>query len=591
MKLRMSGLCVLLVVLFSACAKKPAPDLVLFNGKIVTADRNFRIAEGLAVTGDRITEVGAPMDVLRLAGPATKRIDLQGRTVLPGLIDSHSHAAAAALYEFDHTVPDMETLDDVLAYIKARAEALKEGEWVSLSQVFITRLKDQRYPTRAELDRVAPKNPVAFRTGPDASLNSLALKLCGIDRNFKPGTGEPCRIESDAATGEPTGILRSCAGYLKYKTTDKVPTTDDRRNRLKMLLSDYNSVGITSLVEGDAEDEEVEIYKQLKERGELTCRTFLALHVDSNQPVDKIEERIRGASANPLHRYDNMLWLRGIKTYLDGGMLTGSAYMGQPWGVSKVYSIDDPSYRGMRFIEPEKLYQMAKAALANDFQFTAHSVGDGAVATLVDAYERIDRELPVRDRRPNITHANFIRPETIQKMKALGVVANMQPVWLYMDGATLLKHFGQERLSIFQPYRSLQENGVIVGGGSDHMQKMGSFRSINPYNPFLGIWTTVARKPRWMEGALHREQALSREQAIALYTVNNAWLTFEEKEKGSLEPGKLADFIVIDKDILTCPEDEIKTIQVQRTYLGGKAVYTQPGMDRELDAPGPRRRR
>jgi predicted amidohydrolase YtcJ len=578
MKVRLLGACILIIVISTACARKPAPDLVVFNGKIVTADGNFRIAEAMAVRGDRIVAVGSTQEILNLAASTTQRVDLKGQTVLPGLIDSHSHAAAASLYEFDHTVPDMETIDDVLAYIKGRAETLKEGEWVSLSQVFITRLRDQRYPTRAELDRAAPKNPVAFRTGPDASLNSMALKLCGIGKGFKPATGEPCRIERDPRTGEPTGILRSCAGYLKYKTSEKVPTAEDRRNRLKLLLSDYNSVGITGLVEGDAEDDEVEIYKQLKESGELTCRTFLALHIDAQQPVERIEERIRQAAANPLHKYDNMLWLRGIKAYLDGGMLTGSAYMGQPWGVSKVYSIDDPAYRGMRFIEPERLYRIAKSALENDFQFTAHSVGDGAVATLVDAYERINKEVPVRDKRPNITHANFITPETIQKMKALGVVANMQPVWLYMDGATLLKHFGPERLAIFQPYRSLQENGVIVGGGSDHMQKIGSFRSINPYNPFLGIWTAVARKPRWMDGPLHPEQALTRAQAITLYTANNAWLTFEEKEKGSLEPGKLADFIVIDKDILTCPEDDIKAIEVQRTYLGGKPVFTRAGL-------------
>ncbi len=578
MTMRQVGICALLAVGLSACATRPAPDLVVYGGKIVTVDGNSRIAEAMALKGDRILAVGASADILDMAGSATQRLDLKGQTVLPGLIDSHSHAAAAAIYEFDHTVPDMETIDDVLRYVKARADALREGEWVSLSQVFITRLRDQRYPTREELDRAAPKNPVAFRTGPDASLNTMALKLCGIDRSFKPAGGEPCRIERNPRSGEPTGILRSCAGYLKYKTSEKVPTADDRRNRLKLLLADYNSVGITGIVEGDAEDEEVEIYRQLKDRGELTCRTFLALHVDAQQPLEKIEARIRQAAAHPLHQHDSMLWLRGIKAYLDGGMLTGSAYMGQPWGVSKVYSIDDPAYRGMRFIDPERLYRIARAALENDFQFTAHSVGDGAVASLVEAYERINKDLPVRDRRPNITHANFIAPETIQKMKALGVVANMQPVWLYMDGATLLKHFGAERLSIFQPYRSLFDNGVVVGGGSDHMQKVGSFRSINPYNPFLGMWTAVSRRPRWMEGTLHSEQSISREQALRLYTTNNAWLTFEEKEKGSLEPGKLADFIVIDRDILTCPEDEIKGIEVQRTYLGGKPVYPRTGL-------------
>ncbi|MGH7201246.1 MAG: amidohydrolase family protein, partial [Planctomycetaceae bacterium] len=150
--------------------------------------------------------------------------------------------------------------------------------------------------------------------------------------------------------------------------------------------------------------------------------------------------------------------------------------------------------------------------------------------------------------------------------------ADLQPAWLWLDGATLLKQFGEERLRYFQPYKTLAEHGVIVGGGSDHMQKIGSRRSVNPYNPFLGMWIALAREPRWMDGPLHAEERLTREQAIRLYTINNAYLTFEEEEKGSLEHDKLADFVVLKTDILTCPVEEVKDIEVQRTYLGGRLV-------------------
>jgi hypothetical protein len=163
--------------------------------------------------------------------------------------------------------------------------------------------------------------------------------------------------------------------------------------------------------------------------------------------------------------------------------------------------------------------------------------------------------------------------EIVRKMRELGIVANMQPDWLWLDGATLCKQFGDARLAYFQPYKTLFTSGVVVGGGSDHMQKIGSLRSINPYNPFLGMWIALARQPRWMDEPLDPEQRISREQAIRLYTINNAWLTFEEKEKGSLETGKLADLIVLDRDILTCPLDEVRQIQVERTYLGGKLIY------------------
>ncbi len=558
------------------CADRQPADLILQNGKIVTVDPRFSVVSALAVQGDRVLAAGSDSEIGALAGPNTKRVDLRGRTVLPGLSDSHVHAVAAAMYEFDHPVPDMETIDDVLRHIKSRAAVLPEGRWIVISQVFITRLREQRYPTRDELDRVAPKHPVVFRTGPDASLNSLALKLSGIDRNFRITDGQAGRVELEPKSGEPTGILRNCARFIRYQTSEKPPSVTDFRQRLKQLLADYNSVGITSIVDGDTDDSEVELFRSLRDSGELSCRIFVALSIDAQMPMEKIEARILSAAQNPLHVHDNMLWLRGAKSYLDGGMLTGSAYMSQPWGISKVYSIDDPRYRGMLFIEPDKLYRIMRLALANGLQFTAHTVGDGAVDSFLDACERVNADFAVRDKRPVITHSNFMSREAIEKMARLGVLANMQPAWLFLDGATLLKQFGVDRLSFFQPYRTIFDRAVVVGGGSDHMQKIGSLRSINPYNPFLGMWTVLTRQPRWMDGPLHPEQRIRREEAIRFYTINNAYLTFEEKEKGSLETGKLADFIILDRDILTCAVDDIRTIQVLETYLGGKRIFARP---------------
>jgi predicted amidohydrolase YtcJ len=541
----------------------------------VTVDAQFSVVEAMAIRDGRILATGTNADMQGLAGAGTQQVDLDGKTVVPGLIDSHVHAPAASMYEFEQPVPDMQSIEDVLAYIRGRASRVEPGRWIVLSQVFITRLREQRYPTRLELDQAAPRNPVAFRTGPDASLNSAALEISRIDAKFRVPDGEPCRVERDGR-GEPTGILRNCGRYIAARSTGPSPTTADRLDRLRQLLADYNSVGITSIVDGNADDSGVELYRALLAKGELTTRTFLAYGVDAQAPIDRVEAAITQAAAHPLHKHDDMLWLRGIKAFLDGGMLTGSAYMRQPWGVSQIYSIDDPAYRGVRFIEPEKLYRMAKLALASDLQFTAHAQGDAAVETLVDAYERINRsDFPVRDRRPSITHGSFMSRDIIDKMQALGVVANLQPAWLYLDGTTLGQHFGPERLAYFHPYRTLAERGVIVGGGSDHMQKIGSLRSINPYNPFLGMWTTITRQPRGANAAQHPEQALTREQALRLYTINNAFLTFEEAHKGSLEPGKLADFAVLDRDILTCPVEQVKDIQVDATYLGGARVYTR----------------
>ena len=567
---------VALTAIVASSQSQPPPSLIVHNGKILTVDAQFRSVEAMAIRDGRIVAVGRNADILKLAGPGTERTDLGGKTVLPGLIDSHVHAPAASMYEFAQSVPDMQSVEDVLAYFRARAQAAEPGQWITLSQVFITRLREQRYPTRVELDAAAPKHPVVFRTGPDAALNSIALSMSGIDAKFQVPAGEPCRVERDQ-TGQPTGILRNCARYIKSGSSESSPTDADRVRRLKELLADYNSVGITSIVDANTSKAEVALYKALRDQNALTCRTFMAYGVDAQAPLREIEAAIRAAAADPLHQHDDMLWLRGIKAFLDGGMLTGSAYMREPWGLSKIYSIDDPAYRGVRFIPAEKLYQIAKLALSNDLQFTAHSQGDAAVEAMVDAYERIDREdFRVRERRPSITHASFMSKAAIDKMKALGVVANLQPAWLYLDGTTLRQHFGLERLAYFHPYRTLFEQGVAVGGGSDHMQKIGSLRSINPYNPFLAMWTTIVRQPRGSDGPLHPEQSLTREQAIRLYTTNNAFLTFEEARKGSLEPGKLADFVVLDRDILTCPLDEVKDIQVEATYLGGTRVYARP---------------
>lgn len=561
-------------VLIGFLGADPA-DLVIHHAKVVTVDPKFRIVEAIAVRRERIIVVGDDEDILKLAGPTTKVIDLEGRTVLPGLMDSHTHPTGASMYEYDHPVPEMETIADVLKYIEQRAKAADEGDWIVVQQVFITRLRDQRFPNRNELDQVAPKNPVLFRTGPDGAVNSLALKLSGIDKDFKITDGQPGYLERDPKTGELTGILRSCTRLVKTKSSGKsTPATEaDRLDRLKQMLAAYNAVGLTSIADRDCGDEAVKLFGKLRESKELTCRVFCSYSVNAQDPLDKIEQRIKKAAEHPLHAKNDWVWLRGVKSYLDGGMLTGSAYMREPWGVSAIYGITDPQYRGLLYIPPEKLRSLARLAFDNGFQFTAHTVGDGAVHALIDAYEAINRDLPLREHRPCITHCNFMSREAIDRMKAVGIVADLQPAWLRLDGATLLKQFGPQRTEYFQPYKSLFDSGVVVGGGSDHMQKFGSLRSINPYNPFLGMWITLTRQPRWAEQPLHPEQRITREQALRLYTINNAFLMFAEQDKGSLEPGKLADFIVLDRDYLTCPLNEVADIEVRQTFVGGKQVY------------------
>jgi predicted amidohydrolase YtcJ len=546
-------------------------DLILHNGKIVTVDRDFAIRQALAVKDGKLTRVGTDTDVLAARGPNTRVVDLGGKTVVPGLIDSHTHPTGASMHEFDHPIADMETIQDVLDYISDRARVLGPGKGIVLRQVFITRLNEQRYPTRAELDRAAPENPVVFGTGPDASLNTLALKESGIDKDFKvEGAG---KVETDPATGEPTGILRNLGRYIKTTSSGRKATREQQEGRLRELFHDYNAIGLTSIIDRSAEDSAIDQYRRMLSAGALTVRIGVSRHVGTDGSLESVLAQIQKVADHPLRKGTPMLRVIGIKTFLDGGMLTGSAYMRQPWGVSRIYSIDDPAYRGVLFIPPEKLLPIVRATVEAGLQFTAHSVGDGAVHNLLDAYEAVNRSTPVAPTRPCITHSNFMSREAIDQAAKLGVVVDIQPAWLYLDTRTLTAQFGYDRLRWFQPLHSLFEAGVTAGGGSDHMQKIGSLRSINPYNPFLAIWVAITRKAKGYEGRLHPEEALTRAQAIQFYTINNAKLLFLEDQVGSLEPGKFADLVILDRDILTCPEDEIREIRPVTTYLAGKAVF------------------
>ena len=237
----------------AALRGQDAADLILLGGKIMTVDAAFSIHRAMAVKDDRILAVGGDEEISRHKGPHTKVVELGGRVVMPGLIDSHTHPASAAITEFDHPIPQMESIADVLDYIRSRVSVLEEGQWIWVSQVFLTRLNESRYPTRAELDVVAPRNPVVFQTGPDASVNSLALKLSGMDKDWKVGDGGYGHAEKDPVTGELTGILRSCTRCLKYVPSTKAPTPDQHAELLKTLLADYNRVGITGVGERDVD--------------------------------------------------------------------------------------------------------------------------------------------------------------------------------------------------------------------------------------------------------------------------------------------------------------------------------------------------
>lgn len=569
-----------MLLLASTVAFAQDADLVLRGGKIVTVDADFQIVEAMAIRAGRIVGVGTAAEIESNIGPETRIVDLHGQMVLPGLIDSHVHPGSASMFEADHEIPPMDSIADVLEYIRGRAEVVPKGEWINVSQVFITRLREQRYPTRAELDSAAPEHPVLFRTGPDGSANTLGLAENGIDKAF--AAKHPNNVMVDPATGEPTGLLRQSSAVFKSKSAPSAKrlTESERDDRLMMLLDDYGRWGITGIIDRNCSDSARSQYGRLLKSNRLQIRVRLSRSLNPRGDLAEIEQKLDAIVSDPYFvKPDPRLGVIGVKVFEDGGMLTGSAYFNQPWGISTIYGIEDPRYRGMQYIDQQRIEELVRACVKRNLAFTAHCQGDAAVDTLVGAYEKVNQEIPVGPTRSTLTHSSFMSENAIAGVAKLGIGVDLQPAWLYLDARTLVAQFGDERLKYFIPLRSLFDAGVMAGGGSDHMQKIGSLRSVNPYNPFLGMWVAATRTANLHDQPIHPEQALTREEMIRFYTINNAWLMRNEQEVGSLEVGKRADFIVVDTDLLACSDDQIRETKVDSTWLDGEKIFPQPSID------------
>jgi predicted amidohydrolase YtcJ len=548
-------------------------DLIVHNGKVLTVDAKDAIAQAVAVKGDQILAVGSNATILKHRGPTTKLIDAKGRTVMPGLYDSHTHPVGAAMSELDEELPYLKSLEDVFAYIRKKAEKLPDGEWIVLRFAFPTRLKEARFPTLAELDRAAPKHPVLYNAGPASMVNSMALKVSKVTKETKsPANGV---IVKDPQTGELTGMLRNATGVLQG-VPDSKASSKDRREAVKKLFALYNSFGITSVADRSASRGALDLYHDLHNKNELTVRINAAPSFSPGGTREEIAKRLDnlpGKDGRDGPTGKGGVWIRigPIKFFLDGGMLNGTAYMRQPWPKGDTYQIVEDDYRGLLFVKPDQVATIAEEAAKRKWSVTAHCAGEGAMDVLLDAYDLADRQTPIKDLRFCITHANFPSQRNLERCQRLGVCADVQPAWLYKDGDTLYRVLGKERTRWFQPYKSWLKY-TTIGGGSDHMIKLDPRKATNPWDPWLGIQVAVTRATESGQ-VLFPEECLSRMEALRLYTINNAFLHHEEKDKGTLEPGKLADLIIIDRDYLTCPAASIGETRVLKTVVGGRVVY------------------
>lgn len=544
-------------------------DLILHNGKIVTVDNKFSVQQAIAIRNGQIAMVGSDAAVLKAErGARTRVLDLQGKTVLPGLFDNHVHAIEAGLSEFRGPLPRFDSFAAIQDYIREQMKTTPKGRWIIVPRTFPTRLKEMRMPTKELLD-IAAANPVMFDASYVVVVNSYALRMSGITRDTpNPPRGE---IVKDA-TGEPSGILRNAQGLLKNLEPAKPFTDDEKMAALLDMLHRYAAAGLTSIADRALKQNEIALYQRLKRERGLPIRVAMTWWVDVQRPEADLIKEIQAA---PYKTGDGDHWLRflSFKVNMDGGMTIGTAYQRQPYGPfgHELYGLTNPDDRGQIFATPEKYLAVMRAARDKGWQLSAHSQGGGAVDVFLDTMEALNKERPIAPTRSHLIHASFQSEQAIARAKRLGILADVQAPWLYLDAPALEKVFGYDGMRMFYPLRAYLDAGILLSGGSDHMIGHDKNHAVNPYNPFLNMWTAVARKTITGE-VLHPEQRITREEALRMHTIWPAYFQFEEKAKGSLEPGKLADLVVIDRDYLTCPEDEIRQIEPLATMVEGKVV-------------------
>jgi predicted amidohydrolase YtcJ len=542
-------------------------DLILHGGKVLTVDSRFGIAQAIAVKGGRIVAVGSSRDVLASQRSSrTKVIDLEGRTVVPGLVDAHVHALGAGLSEYRRRLPKFDSIAAIQAYIRERAAVTPKGEWIVVPRTLPPRLAEMRMPTREDLD-VVTDHPVAFDGSYVWSANSRALAISGITKDTpNPPGGEVVK----GPDGEPTGILRNAAHLLQGAQRAEQFTEEEKLQALEGMLRKYAEAGLTTVGDRAVTAEDVRLYRKLREQNRLPVRVVMTWRIDAARTIEEIVREIESTDWTT-NQGDELLKFGTFKVTLDGGQSVGTAYQRVPYGAfgRQLYGQTNPDSRGTLFVDAEKLYRTYRAARAKGWQLTAHAQGGGAIDTLLDVFERLNRERPVAGERHHVMHGSYMSAEAIARMKQMGVAVDAQPGWMYFDVPALEKVFGLGNMRLFFPLRSFLDSGIPVAGGSDQMIGWDKNGAVNPFNPFLNLWMCVARKTR--DGAdFYPEERVTREEALRMYTTGPAWLQFAEKERGSIEVGKLADLVVIDRDYLRCPEDEIRRIEPVMTFVGGE---------------------
>lgn len=535
-------------------AEYPAADSVWYNGIIYTVDDEFSTASALVVADDKLVYVGDDATAKKYIGKDTKVYDLEGKCVLPGLIESHMHAESTGWMNVSLNVFWLPK-DTILQKVKEAAEQAEPGEWIRGSGWMNTIWEgDSDFPTKEELDAVAPNNPVYLgrACGHMCWVNSMAIELAGItDDTPNPQGGYIYRDEKGEATGVFTDTaMYPISGIIPPKTDEQI------RRSFEECAKILPSYGFTSIMDAGTSVEKLDLYKQLIEEGVWKTR------VDAEVSVNSMESAgMKYVLENDpqFGLMDNMLDIMCIKMFADGSMGGRSAAMLEEYS-------DAPGKLGEYIYTDEQINEIVKTAYDRGYQVSIHAIGDGANHQVINAYEAAIKDNP-RDHRLRIEHFQCVTPEDIERTVELGIIPSMQSIHATSDLLVAEDRWGSERIKSSYAWRTILDLGGILPNGSDS--------SVELVNPYHGLYAAVSRVARagYPEGGWYTEQCMTREEALKSFTIWGAYAMFGEKVKGSLEAGKLADFVVIDRDYMNCPDWEIMNIQALTTVLGGEVIY------------------
>jgi predicted amidohydrolase YtcJ len=542
------------------CIAQPCmdADLLLRNGHIVTMDGARSVASAMAVRDGKILAVGADNALAGCVSPRTQLLDLHQHTVLPGLIDVHTHAIewvkSILRGEIDAGYPAVRAISEITQAVAQRAATLPRGEWIVGSGWDDSKLAEHRYINRGDLDAVSLDHPVYLKhvSGHLSVANSAALKLANVTKATHDPEGGV--IERDAS-GEPTGILKDTAMGLMGGILPGDPSDIDMR-AARVVSEKAAEVGLTTIHDIFISSDEMRAYQEAHLRGWLKVRVQMSPRIGSMADAEKLAHMGVHTGFG-----DELLKFGAAKMFADGGMGARTIAIYPP-GV-----IGEPNNLGVLRWTPADMQKAHLLAAGGGWQLETHAIGDRAIDEVLDSYAAVIKQLGLKDARFRIVHAGISTPAVQKRMRELNVVIDGNPPFVYWIGSWFQK-YGPERVRWSYPAKSYIENGIIEAAGSDV--------AVTPISPWWGIWAAVVRRDLQSGNVLAPEERISIEQALTLYTRNGAYAGFEEDLKGALEPGKLADFIVVDRDVLSVPPDELKDVKVLQTFVGGQSVYGGP---------------